>query len=272
MDLATIIGVMIGVGLIGGAIFMQAAGSGTNPIVFVDIMSIMIVLGGTLAATSIAFPLKEVVRLLTILRMVFKGARIELGALVDDVVDMSGVARKGPKDLEDALGNVRNPFLKDGLQMVVDGYSVEEIRDIMGTRVEYREAREETEAGLFKAMGKFSPAFGIIGTLIGLVFMLKGMGSAGGEDMAAQVGTGMATALITTFYGAVMANLFFLPMAEKLINGIGTKSTMQNMITEGVCMLQMKKHPLIVREKINSFIPPREWKRMEPGQAAGGGG
>ncbi len=110
MDLATILGVLIGVGLIGGAIFMQGLGSGTNPIVFVDIMSIMIVLGGTLAATSIAFPLKDVIRLLTILRMVFRGGRLDLGALVDDVVDMSGVARKGPKDLEDALGNVRNPF------------------------------------------------------------------------------------------------------------------------------------------------------------------
>ncbi len=272
MDFSTIICVMIGVGLVGGAILMTGSEQGTNPLVFVDLISFMIVLGGTLAATAIAFPLKEVMRLLTILRAVFKGGRVELGSLVDEIVDMSGVARKGPKDLEDALGNVRNPFLRDGLQMVVDGYSVEEIRDIMGTRVEYREEREQTEAGLFKAMGKFSPAFGIIGTLIGLVFMLKGMGSAGGEDMASKVGSGMATALITTFYGAVFANLFFLPMAEKLISQIGSKSTMQNMITEGVCLLQMKKHPLIVREKINSFIPPREWKRMEPGGGAGGGG
>ncbi len=193
---------------------------------------------------------------------------MELGSLVDEIVDMSGVARKGPKDLENALADVRNPFLKDGLQMVVDGYSVEEIRDILGTRIEYREEREHTEAGPFKAMGKFSPAFGIIGTLIGLVYMLKGMGGGGTEDVAAQVGGGMAIALITTFWGALFANLFFLPMSEKLISQISSKSTMQNMITEGVCLLQMKKHPLIVREKVNSFIPPREWKRTEPGVGA----
>ncbi|UCH62137.1 MAG: MotA/TolQ/ExbB proton channel family protein [Fidelibacterota bacterium] len=269
MDFATILGFVVGVGLVGGAIFMQAGDTQTNPVVFVELMSFMIVIGGTLAATAIAFPLKEVLRIMTIMGAVFKGGREELGPLVDEIVDMGTVARKGPKDLEDALDNVRNYFLKDGLQMVVDGYSVEEIRDILGTRVEYREERETTEANLLKAMGKFSPAFGIIGTLIGLVFMLKGMGAeGGGADMAGAIGSGMATALITTFYGALFANLIFLPMAEKLLSQIITKSTQQNMITEGVCLLQMKKHPLIVREKINSFIPPREWKRAEPGAGA----
>ena len=269
MDFATIIGVLVGVGLLGGAIFWQASTTETDPGVFYSTVSIMIVLGGTLAATAVAFPLKEVRRLISILGAVFKGGREEMGPLVDEIVDMGTVARKGPKDLENALGDVQNPFLRDGLQMVVDGYAVEEIRDILGTRVEYREEREMTEANMFKAMGKFSPAFGILGTLIGLVFMLKGMSAeGGGADMAGRIGSGMATALITTFYGALLANMFFLPMAEKLLSQITSKSTQQNMITEGVCLLQMKKHPLIVREKINSFIPPREWKRTEPGGGA----
>jgi chemotaxis protein MotA len=265
MDLATIIGVLIGVALIGGAIVQKAMATGTEWTIFLDMASIMIVLGGTLAATAIAFPLKEVLRLISVLGAVFKGGKLDMSGLVDEVVDLSTVSRKGPKELEDAIPRVGNPFLRDGIQMVVDGYSVEEIRDILGTRVEYREERERNEAGLFKAMGKFAPAFGIIGTLIGLVFMLKGMGAEDTTDMAKNVGGGMATALITTFYGAVLANLFFLPMSEKLTSQISGKSTMQNMITEGVCLLQMKKHPLIVREKINSFIPPREWKRMEEG-------
>jgi len=269
MDFATLIGILLGVALVGGAIVMQGNATDTSIGVFGSGISIMIVIGGTLAATAVAFPLKEVKRVLTIMGAVFKGGREEIGQLVDEIVDMGTVARKGPKDLENALEGVGNPFLKDGLQMVVDGYSVEEIRDILGTRVEYREEREMTEANMFKAMGKFAPAFGIIGTLIGLVFMLKGMSAeGGGADMAGKIGSGMATALITTFYGALFANLFFLPMAEKLLSQITSKSTMQNMVTEGVCLLQMKKHPLIVREKINSFIPPREWKRMEPGGGA----
>lgn len=264
MDFATIFGVLIGVGLIGGAIGLQSASSGTNPMVFVDVQSIMIVMGGTLAATAISFPLKEVLRMFTVMGAVFKGGKdAALSSMVDEIVDMSSVARKGPKELENAIGRSRNFFLRDGIQMVVDGYAVEEIRSILNTRVEYREEREANEAGLFKAMGRFSPAFGMLGTLIGLVFMLKGMGSGG--DMAAQIGGGMATALVTTFYGALLANLFFLPMSEKLSSQIGTKSTEQRLITEGVCLLAQKKHPLIVREKINSFIPPREWKRPDAG-------
>lgn len=262
MDFATLFGVLIGGGLVGGAIFMQGAQTGTSPAVFYDSASIMIVMGGTLAATAISFPLKEVLRIMTVMRAVFKGSGgPTLGALVDEVVDVSNIARKGPKELENQMGRVKNFFLKDGVQMVVDGYAVDEIRSILLTRVEYREERERAEAGLFKAMGRFAPAFGMIGTLIGLVYMLKGMG--GGEDMAASVGTGMATALITTFYGALLANLFFIPMAEKLTSQTISKSTVQNMLTEGVCLLAAKKHPLIVREKINSFIPPREWKRVD---------
>lgn len=265
MDFATVFGVLIGMGLVGGAIYMQGLETGTDINVFVDGTSFMIVLGGTLAATAISFPLKEVLRIMTIMRAVFKGGKVEMSPLVDEIVDMASVARKGPKELESAIGRTSDFFLRDGMQMVVDGYAVEEIKSILGTRVEYREERERVEANLFKAMGKFSPAFGMLGTLIGLVFMLKGMGGAGGEDMAASVGSGMSTALITTFYGALLANLIFLPMAEKLISQISNKSTIQNMITEGVCLLAQKKHPLIVREKINSFIPPREWKQMEPG-------
>ena len=264
MDFATIFGVLIGIALIGGAIIMQAIASGTNPIVFVDLQSIMIVMGGTLAATAIAFPLKEVLRMMAVMKAVFRGSKTTLGPMVDEIVDMSSVARKGPKELENAIGRVRNFFLRDGIQMVVDGYAVEEIRSILITRIDYREERERNEAGLFKAMGRFSPAFGMLGTLIGLVFMLKGMSAeGGGGDMASNIGTGMATALITTFYGALLANLFFLPMAEKLMSQAGAKSTEQNLITEGVCLLAQKKHPLIVREKINSFIPPREWKRTD---------
>ena len=264
MDFATIFGVLVGVLLIGGAILMQAAAGGTNPMVFVDLQSIMIVMGGTLAATAISFPLKEVLRMMAVMKAVFKGSSTVLGPMVDEIVDMSSVARKGPKELENAIGRVRNFFLRDGLQMVVDGYAVEEIRSILITRIDYREERERNEAGLFKAMGRFSPAFGMLGTLIGLVFMLKGMSAEGsGGDMASGIGNGMATALITTFYGALLANLFFLPMAEKLNSQISNKSTEQNLITEGVCLLAQKKHPLIVREKINSFIPPREWKRMD---------
>ena len=109
-------------------------------------------------------------------------------------------------------------------------------------------------------MGTMAPAWGMIGTLIGLVIMLAGFGGEGGADA---LGPGMSAALITTFYGSVFANLFFLPMSEKLNTRISFTSTMQAMLVEAARLIHQKKHPLIVREKLNSFIPPKEWKKEE---------
>jgi len=170
------------------------------------------------------------------------------------------VGRKGAADLEKVVEGIKNPFFRDGIQMVVDGYNLEELTEILETRIEYREVREKTQAGLFKSMGTMAPAWGMIGTLIGLVIMLSGFGGEGGAD---SLGPGMSAALITTFYGAVFANLFFLPMGEKLNTRMSFTSTLQAMLVEAARLIHQKKHPLIVREKLNSFIPPKEWKKEE---------
>jgi chemotaxis protein MotA len=108
-------------------------------------------------------------------------------------------------------------------------------------------------------MGTMAPAWGMVGTLIGLVVMLSGFGEGGTDSL----GAGMSAALITTLYGAIFANLFFLPMAEKIGSRISFSSTVQNLQVEAVRLIQQKKHPIIVREKLNSFIPPKEWKKEE---------
>ena len=143
--------------------------------------------------------------------------------------------------------------------MVVDGYSEDEIADILNTRIDYREVREKAQEDLFKTMGTMAPAWGMVGTLIGLVIMLAGFGGEGGGTDA--LGAGMSAALITTFYGSVLANLFFLPMAAKVGSRIKFQSTIQALLVEGAVLIHQKKHPIIVREKLNSFIPPKEWKR-----------
>ena len=152
---------------------------------------------------------------------------------------------------------IKNYFFKDGVQMVVDGYGLEEITEIMETRIEYREKREKVQTDMLKAMGDLSPAWGMVGTLIGLVLMLAGFGGEGGAD---NLGGGMAAALITTLYGAVFANLFFLPMADKMGNKTTQTSMSAALLVEAARLIHQKKHPLIVREKLNSFIPPGEWK------------
>jgi chemotaxis protein MotA len=181
-----------------------------------------------------------------------------MGPLVDTACEVGESARKGAADLEKAVETVRIYFLKDGVQMVVDGYSLDEVTEIMETRIEYREKREKVQTDMLKSMGDLAPAWGMVGTLIGLVLMLAGFGGEGGAD---NLGGGMAAALITTLYGAVFANLFFLPMAQKM----GNKTTMTSMsaclLVEAARLIHQKKHPLIIREKLNSFIPPSEWKR-----------
>lgn len=259
MDIATLVGIIIGLGAIGGGIFVAAAAAGAGASGFLSFPSFLIVFGGMVASVSVAFPLSEVMKLGTAMGAVFKGGAIKLGELVDDAVELAGVARKGAAELEQGVGNLRNPFFRDGVQMVVDGYAENELVEILETRISYREVRERAQAGLFHTMGVMAPAWGMIGTLIGLVIMLAGFGGGAGGTEA--LGAGMSAALITTFYGAVFANLFFLPMAAKLNSRIAHTSTMQAMLVEAARLVHQKKHPLIVRERLNSYIPPKEWKR-----------
>ena len=255
MDIATIVGIILGIGSILGGILLMTPDLG----MFGSVSSFAIVFGGMIASVSVAFPLQEVLKLGAAMGAVFKGSKEKLGDEVDGAVEVSETARKGVADLESKVSSIDNPFFRDGVQMVIDGMAIEELTDILTTRIDYRESRERTQADLFKNMGVMSPAWGMIGTLIGLVVMLSGFGEGGTDTL----GAGMSAALITTFYGAVFANLFFLPMSAKILTRVAFHSTQQSLYLEAVRLIHQKKHPIIVREKLNSFIPPKEWKREE---------
>ncbi len=260
MDIATLVGIILGLVSIIGGIFLAASAANAGMGGFISPSSFAIVFGGMIASVSVAFPLSDVLKLGSAIGAVFKGGEVKLGAVVDDAIETAEVGRKGVVELEKSVESIKNPFFRDGVQMVVDGYSLDELTEILETRIEYREIREKTQAGLFKSMGTMAPAWGMIGTLIGLVIMLSGFGGEGGADA---LGPGMSAALITTFYGTVFANLFFLPMSEKLNTRMSFTSTLQAMLIEAARLIHQKKHPLIVREKLNSFIPPKEWKKEE---------
>ena len=255
MDIATIVGIILGIGSILGGILLMTPDLG----MFGSVSSFAIVFGGMIASVSVAFPLQEVMKLGAAMGAVFKGSKEKLGDEVDGAVEVSETARKGVADLESKVSSIDNPFFRDGVQMVIDGMAIEELTDILTTRIDYRESRERTQADLFKNMGVMSPAWGMIGTLIGLVVMLSGFGEGGTDTL----GAGMSAALITTFYGAVFANLFFLPMSAKILTRVAFHSTQQSLYLEAVRLIHQKKHPIIVREKLNSYIPPKEWKREE---------
>ncbi|HIC38900.1 MAG TPA: motility protein A, partial [Candidatus Marinimicrobia bacterium] len=237
MDIATLVGIILGLVSIFGGIFLAASAANAGMGGFISPSSFAIVFGGMIASVSVAFPLSDVLKLGSAIGAVFKGGEVKLGAVVDDAIETAEVGRKGVVELEKSVESIKNPFFRDGVQMVVDGYSLDELTEILETRIEYREIREKTQAGLFKSMGTMAPAWGMIGTLIGLVIMLSGFGGEGGADA---LGPGMSAALITTFYGTVFANLFFLPMSEKLNTRMSFTSTLQAMLVEAARLIHQK--------------------------------
>ena len=267
MDIASIVGTILGVILLGTAMFMAADTGGLSVALYWDSTSAIIVLGGSLAATAIAFPLPKVIAVFKLMGMVFQKPPWEQKELAQKIIDLSAVARKYIKDLAGEMDGIRNWFLKDGVQFIIDGVPAEDIKDMMELREATREEKESSEANVMKKMGDFSPAFGMVGTLIGLVIMMFSMGSGGGDDeggdMAGRLGLSMGVALITTFYGALFANLIFLPFSEKLKAKNEENQKVQALIIEGVLLLAKKVHPIMVTEKLNSFLQPADRIRGE---------
>ena len=254
MDLATILGLVIGTSLILVSMFLEASSGGISMLKFWSASSIMIVLGGTLAATAVAFRLNEVKRVFMIIKFAFSKPKFKLEELVQTLIDLAEANRKGPSDLEKEIPNIKQPFLQDGVTFVTQGMKLDDLREILEQREAFRYRRELHESELMKTMGMFSPAFGMVGTLIGLVFMLFGMGSS--EDGIGNIGPSMGVALITTFYGTILANLIFNPFAEKIKSRNKENVQAFQLMIEGVCLLHQKKHPLDVKDKLTAYIPP----------------
>ena len=255
MDLATILGLIIGTSFVVFSMFLEASSSGISMLKFWNPSSVMIVLGGTLAATAVAFRLHEVKRVLMIIKFAFSKPKFQLEKLVQAIIDLAEINRKGPSELEKEIQNIKYPFLQDGVTFVTQGMKIDDLREILEQREAFRFRRELHESELMKAMGMFSPAFGMVGTLIGLVFMLFGMGSSA-EDGIGAIGPSMGVALITTFYGTILANLIFNPFAEKIKSRNKENVQAFQLMIEGICLLHQKKHPLDVKDKLTAYIPP----------------
>ena len=256
MDLATILGLIIGTGLVLASMFIEASSGGISMLKFWSASSMMIVLGGTVAATAVAFRLNEVTRVLGIIKFAFTKPKFKSEELVQTLIDLAEINRKGPSELEKEVSNIKNPFVQDGVIFIVQGMKLEDMREILEQREAFRYKRELHESELMKTMGTYAPAFGMVGTLIGLVFMLFGMGNSdGGDGGIGNIGPAMGVALITTFYGTILANLMFNPFAEKIKSRNKENVVAYQIMIEGLCLLHKKKHPLDVRDKLTAYIP-----------------
>ncbi len=252
MDKGTLVGIVAGMGVVIGAMFM-----GGSIMAFIDIPSLLIVLGGTIAATLVNFPMGDVIGAMKISQKVLKEEIMPSSKYIEQIVDISKKARtNGLLAIEEDLNNVDDDFLKVTLQHVVNGTEAEDLNKIMDGELALMAQRHKIGQKMFTAMGTYSPAFGMIGTLIGLIAMLQNL-----EDPAA-VGPGMAMAMITTFYGALFANLFFLPMAGKLKHRSDQEIQFKEMLLTGVLSIQAEESPRVIQNKLVTYRPPGERKAM----------
>ena len=244
MDIATIIGILLGFMVVISSI---VAGGGWQ--MFIHIPSMAITIGGMICATLIHFSLRQFLGIFSVVKKTFV-VKVPLGSeLVQKMVNYAAINRRdGALALEQEIPKLDNPFFVKGMQMLVDGTDFEEARELLSMEIENLQNRHATGKKILEFMGASAPAFGMIGTLIGLVQMLRAL------DSPEQIGAGMAVALLTTFYGALSANLIFIPLAGKL--GIYSKAetTAMEMITEGVCAISKGDNPTSVREKMHAFV------------------
>ena len=245
MDIATIVGFI-------AALTCLMVGIGSNIGAMIDVPSAIIVVGGTLASALIANPLQEVVNLIGVYKNAILTTVPVPNELIERIVGFAETARReGILALEQAIEEGDDPFLSTGVRLAVDGTEPDLIMDILETELQFVEERHKTGQDIIANMSNAAPAFGMIGTLIGLVIMLKNM------DDPAAIGPGMAIALLTTMYGAIIANIFFGPIAQKLKAYSAKEILAKRMIIEGIMSIQSGDNPRIVWHKLSVFLSPK---------------
>jgi len=248
VDIATLIGLVLAFGLV-----VFAIGSGIPS--FIDIPSIMIVVGGTVGVVMVSYPLSDVLK---IIGVTMKTIMYKLPAAKDtiaELIEFSQIVRKeGILALESKVEGVENPFMAKGLQMAIDGQEPTEIEDILYMEMDKLGQRHTKGADIMLQVGTMAPAMGMIGTLVGLVLMLQNMSD------PSSIGPSMSIALLTTFYGALIANIVALPMAAKLKSRSKDELILHEIILTGVQSLVAGENPRVMEQKLLGFLPPKERK------------
>ena len=255
MDLMSIIGFALGliVMVFGIIVSMKTGGIQVIPkqlIYFLDLQSIIITVGGVVAGLMIAFPVDNFKKVFKHLKIIFKPDVYNPGEVITNIVELAQQARmKGLLSLEDKLAETSNVFLRDSLMLAVDSIEPEKVKELLEAELMYLEDRHSRDRAFYERGAAFGPAFGMLGTLIGLVLMLQDM-----EDVKMIAG-GMATALLTTFYGSILANLIFSPIANKLKVRHEEEFLCKMIVVEGVQAIQAGENPKFIDEKLRKLVP-----------------
>jgi chemotaxis protein MotA len=247
VDLATLLGILVATGLVVSSILMGGSGSW-----FISYPSLMIVLGGTMGATLINYPLADVISVFKVTKNAFRAKSYQPIALIPKMVEFAKKARReGILSFEGQLKEINDPFMVRCMRMAIDGMESESIEEVLNTEIMWLEERHRLGAEIYSTMGSFAPAIGMLGTIIGLVQMLMQM-----SDPTA-IGAPMAVALLTTFYGTLLANLLFLPISGKLKVRSRQEILAKQMVLQGILSIQAGDNHRIVEQKLKAFISPK---------------
>ncbi|MGI6454271.1 MAG: motility protein A [bacterium] len=246
MDISTVVGLILAFGLMAAAMLL-----GGSLMVYVDIPSVLITVGGTFAATLVNYPIPNVLSLGSVVKNAFFMRQLSPLDTVSTLVSFAERARReGILALEGSMDEVEDDFIRSGLRLAVDGVEPELIKDILQTELAFIEDRHRSGQAILTFMATAAPAMGMIGTLIGLVAMLQNLSD------PSSIGPSMAVALLTTLYGAMMANMIFIPLAGKLKVRSQEEILIKEVAIEGVMSIQSGDNPRILEQKLLAFLAP----------------
>ena len=263
MDLASLVGMIVCIVLVFFGI-LSSAGSIAGVVYFLDPPSALITFGGAFCATMMSVTMADFVGGVKSIGIIFKPVNVNVPEMITKIIELSNVARKeGLLSLEEAAGNLDDEFMKKGIMLIVDGTDPELVRGILETEMLSIEGRHKLRSGFWDTLGAMGPAWGMIGTLVGLVCMLQNMSD------PSSIGPKMGVALITTFYGSMLANWICAPTSNKLQADNAIEMQAKEIMIEGLLSIQAGENPRVIEEKLKSFLSPKDRPTSEEG---GGGG
>ncbi len=263
MDIATLAGIIIGIAMVFLGI-MTSGGIETFGN-FIDIPSVFITIGGSISSVLTSMKLPEFLNGLKAISIPFQNKVIDPGAVIRQIIELSNIGRKeGLLALEEAANNIEDDFLKKGIMLVVDGTDPELVRGILETDLVCLQDRHAKVIGFWDKLAEMGPAWGMIGTLIGLVNMLKNL-----ED-SSTIGPNMSVALLTTLYGSLIANWICTPLSNKLKANNESEVILKEITIEGLLSVQAGENPRVIEEKLKSFLAPSARESLTGQDAIGG--
>lgn len=272
MDVATLFGLITGIALV---VYSITAKGGSAEF-FWNFPALLLVLGGTLAATFVNYPMSNILSVFKVLKNAFRRTKGSYQKIIDQFTDLASQVRKQSlMSLEGELQKVEDRFMRSGIELAINEKDQNRLRNYLNLELSNMEKRHTIGQEIFFYMGTYAPAFGMVGTIVGLIVMMKNFtGGAGSAEVGAvassfefdtaakmkELLSGMGLALLTTFYGLILANLLFIPLGGKLKRRSDEEIMTKEFMIEGIICLHNRDHPLIVREKLNTFVPSNERK------------